>query len=129
MRLWVCIFALAVSGKEKGTTRFQKFPPDFYVSKRTIRNFGRVAFFFYKKLQFSGTCDLKELLMPENADKWTCNKPINQDKVGKKAICQVICLEGHDLLKGNEFSSGCPRDGAMRSFDQSQVELVTSICK
>ena len=63
--------------------------------------------FFYKKLQFSGTCDLKELLMPENAAKWTCNKLINQDKVGKKANCQVICLEGHDLLKGknNEFSS------------------------
>ena len=38
--------------------------------------------------------------MPDNADKWTCNKPINQDKVGKATRCQLVCLEGHDLIKG-----------------------------
>ena len=38
--------------------------------------------------------------MPENAEKWSCNKPIYQDKVGKNTKCSIACLHGHDVRKG-----------------------------
>ena len=54
-------------------------------------------------LTFLGKCDLGALSIPENADKWTCNKPINQGKVEKTTKCQVVCMEGHDRLKGKTY--------------------------
>ena len=49
---------------------------------------------------FSAQCDIKALIMPENAKKWTCDKPIYQDKVGKSTRCTIACLHGHDVRKG-----------------------------
>ena len=47
------------------------------------------------------TCDLTSLVMPENADSWSCNKPINQGKVEKYTRCKIVCLDGYDFSKGN----------------------------
>ena len=38
--------------------------------------------------------------MPENAEKWTCDKPIYQNKVGKTTRCTIACIYGHDVQKG-----------------------------
>ena len=48
----------------------------------------------------SGQCDLQSLLLPANANEWTCNKAVNQGKVSKNTKCKLDCLEGHDLIKG-----------------------------
>ena len=37
--------------------------------------------------------------MPENAHNWSCNKPVNQNKVGKYTRCKIVCLEGFDFSK------------------------------
>ena len=38
--------------------------------------------------------------MPEYAEKWLCDKPVSEEKVAKNTKCEIVCLEGHDFLKG-----------------------------
>ena len=47
------------------------------------------------------TCDLNDLSMPEYADSWSCNKPIENGKVEKYARCKIVCHDGYDFWKGN----------------------------
>ena len=48
----------------------------------------------------SGQCDIRELNLPKNAEDWLCNKPINHNQVSKNTKCEVVCLEGYDIVKG-----------------------------
>ena len=40
--------------------------------------------------------------MPENADSWSCNKPVEDGKVEKYTRCKIICQDGYDFWKGNQ---------------------------
>ena len=63
--------------------------------------------------------------MPENADTWKCNKPIEQGKVAKYARCKLICQEGYDLSKGMKLKpkfsnkNSNPKD----SIDAKELEF------
>ena len=76
MHIWPSILALAFAFQEPQ-------------SNTTIKNLSVAK------------CDIEELLMPLNADKWTCDKPIYQTKVKKNTRCTIACLYGHDVRKGN----------------------------
>ena len=53
-------------------------------------------------------CDLNELMKPENADNWLCNKPIENEKVKKLTKCRIVCQNGFDFVKGeNQFHNIC----------------------
>ena len=39
-------------------------------------------------------------MLPENADSWSCNKPVDEEKVFKGAKCKLVCLDGHDSIIG-----------------------------
>ena len=41
--------------------------------------------------------------MPENAEYWSCNKPVDQGKVEKYTRCKIVCLEGYDFSKGKKW--------------------------
>ena len=43
-------------------------------------------------------CDIEELLMPLNADKWTCDKPIYQTKVKKNTRCITNAIQRYPKL-------------------------------
>ena len=63
--------------------------------------------------------------MPENADTWKCNKPIEQGKVAKYARCKLICQEGYDLSKGKRRDfHRCKRTGSWMT-----IENVILSCK
>ena len=49
----------------------------------------------------AATCDLNKLSLPENADSWSCNKPVENGKVEKYARCKIVCHDGYDFWKGN----------------------------
>ena len=55
-------------------------------------------------MNISAYCGINELLMPENGDKWSCNKEIINGKVKKGARCTIICIEGHDMQKGKHIN-------------------------
>ena len=55
---------------------------------------------YFYQIFYSGTCDLNALKMPENADSWSCNKPVNEDKVEKYTRCKIVCHDGYDFWKG-----------------------------
>ena len=48
----------------------------------------------------SAECDIKTLIMPENAEKWTCDKQVYQNKVQKHTRFSIVCIYGHDVQKG-----------------------------
>ena len=52
-------------------------------------------------------CDLQQLLKPKFAERWSCDKPIENEKVPKKTKCEIVCTEGYDVLQGkhNGFKS------------------------
>ena len=49
---------------------------------------------------FSDQCDLKQLVKPKFAERWSCDKPIENDKVPKQTKCEIVCFKGYDILKG-----------------------------
>ena len=42
-------------------------------------------------------------MLAENADRWSCNKPVDAEKVFKGAKCKLVCLDGHDLINGKRY--------------------------
>ena len=42
--------------------------------------------------------------MPENADSWKCNKPVDQGKVERYTRCKLVCQDGYDLSRGNKLT-------------------------
>ena len=38
--------------------------------------------------------------MPANSEKWSCNKPITDERVRPGTTCTIACLVGHDNIKG-----------------------------
>ena len=80
------------------------------VPSTTTRTHGEIqkATKFYPSLYFkgfstflSGQCDIRQLLLPMNAEAWLCDKPINNYRVPKNTKCRVVCSDGHDIFKGN----------------------------
>ena len=59
-------------------------------------------------MNFLGKCDINALLMPENAENWSCSKPVDQGKVEKYTRCKIVCLEGYDLSKGKSSRPSSP---------------------
>ena len=55
----------------------------------------------------SGICDLSTLSLPENADYWSCNKPVEDGKVEKYTRCKIICQDGYDFWKGKQQKYFC----------------------
>ena len=45
-------------------------------------------------------CDMRMLVLPLNAEKWVCNKPIKSNHIAKNAKCEVLCKTGYQLTKG-----------------------------
>ena len=35
-----------------------------------------------------------------NINNWACNKPIQNDKVSQNAKCEIVCLDGFDVVVG-----------------------------
>ena len=35
-----------------------------------------------------------------NAEHWLCTKPIQNQKVPTNTKCEVVCPDGHDVVKG-----------------------------
>ena len=50
----------------------------------------------------SAQCDLQSSLLPDNAETWSCDKPVNDKTVLRSTKCSLVCLEGHDLVKGKQ---------------------------
>ena len=51
-------------------------------------------------------------MKPKFAENWSCDKPIEDNKVPKKTRCEIVCPDGYDLKNGKNiftFSqfSGC----------------------
>ena len=45
-----------------------------------------------------------ELVKPENAEYWSCDKPIVNEKVPRMTKCKIVCLPGFDNVQGkNDF--------------------------
>ena len=44
-------------------------------------------------------CEIKDLNLPKNGDKWSCNKviPGHSELVPKNAKCNLECEEGYDV--------------------------------
>ena len=49
-------------------------------------------------------CDLNALEMPENADTWKCNKPVDQSKVERYTRCKLVCQDGYDLSRSKKLT-------------------------
>ena len=64
----------------------------------------------YCKNNIVGKCDIHALSMPENAEYWSCNKPVDQGKVEKYTRCKIVCLEGYDFSKGKKWRSSITHD-------------------
>ena len=48
---------------------------------------------------YSDHCDLQKLMKPKFAERWSCDKPIVNDKVLRNTKCKIICPDGFDLRK------------------------------
>ena len=57
-----------------------------------------------KDVNYLAKCDFNALLMPENADSWKCNKPVDQGKVERYTRCKLVCQDGYDLSKGKKVT-------------------------
>ena len=45
-----------------------------------------------------------ELVKPENAEYWSCDKPIVNERVPPMTKCKILCLPGFDNVQGeNDF--------------------------
>ena len=60
----------------------------------------------------AGRCELNALSMPDNADSWSCNKPVDDGTVENYTRCKIVCLEGYDIWKGKRRDfHRCKRNG------------------
>ena len=50
----------------------------------------------------AGQCDIQSIPLPENAEEWSCDQPINQQKVPRNTRCSLTCFDGHDLIQGTK---------------------------
>ena len=53
-------------------------------------------------------CDLQQLAKPKFAERWSCDKPIENEKVPKKTKCELVCTEGYDVLQGEHDDRKSP---------------------
>ena len=44
-------------------------------------------------------CDLQKLMKPKFAENWSCDKPIENNKVLRNTKCKVVCPDGFDIKK------------------------------
>ena len=52
-----------------------------------------------------------------NINHWSCNKPIQNDKVSQNAKCEIVCLDGFDVVVGkNTFDKKIGRVTALSVF-------------
>ena len=49
---------------------------------------------------FSDACDIKDIEVPENGEKWACDKEITMNAVPKNTKCRLQCVEGYDVEIG-----------------------------
>ena len=54
---------------------------------------------------FLDQCDLKQLVKPKFAERWSCDKLIENEKVPKQTKCEIVCSKGYDILKGTLWSN------------------------
>ena len=58
-------------------------------------------------MKYKDHCDIEKLQKPKFADRWSCDKPIENNKVAKKTKCEIVCPDGYDIKNG-EVSVGVP---------------------
>ena len=39
-------------------------------------------------------------MVVKNAENWSCDKPVIEGKVSRGTKCNIVCPDGHDLVKG-----------------------------
>ena len=80
-----------------GSLSIVSIEPGFQCVTRT-----RLAVCHQKLIVISEKCDIGTLTMPENAERWQCDKLMLKTKVRKNTKCEIICLKGHDFSKGKQ---------------------------
>ena len=45
-------------------------------------------------------CELGDLNMPENGERWSCDQPVVMNSVPRRTKCQLICRVGYTSMKG-----------------------------
>ena len=104
MRLWPCIFGLAPA---------DKVPLINYEIQGEIRGLDK--------------CDLQQLEKPKYAVRWSCDKPIENEKVPKLTKCEIVCPDGYDIIKGKRRASHiCRKDGTWQKPEKVLLFCVPS---
>ena len=49
---------------------------------------------------FSDACDIKDIQLPENGEKWTCDKDVTMDAVPKNTKCRLQCVQEYEVEIG-----------------------------
>ena len=96
MRLLPCMYGLVILMQKTG------FGGEwFHVDKQAIRlDFQSRG----NSNDYLDECDLQLLPKPRFAERWSCDKTIENDKVPFQTKCELVCSDGYDIFKGEKFS-------------------------
>ena len=70
---------------------------------------------------------MNQISMPANGEKWSCNKPITDEKVRPGTTCTIACLAGHDKIKGILLK--LKLNGSSKTLISRQREGLSSLQK
>ena len=49
---------------------------------------------------FSDVCDIKKIQLPDNGEKWICEKQVSYNAVPKNTKCWLQCKDGYKISIG-----------------------------